>query len=387
MTRQWCKVGQRHYTCNRFQDHAMNARAPKPSAGSGPQGTPGVKSTSRRAGAAIPTTVTLAEVAAEAGVSASTVSRILNGTATVSENKKLAVDRAIAKLGFVPNPVARGLAGGRTMSVGVVTQTLDSPFYGVALRGIEEELDQAGYSPLFVSGHWNASEESRCIDMLRSRRVDGIIVLTGRLSDSALKQYAKEMPVLVTGRSLRGHNLFALNFDNVEGARQATQYLITLGHRRIAFISGVAEHPDAHERQRGYEAALAEAGIAFDPHLVAPGFFHEESGVQAMEQLLSSRHRFTAVFAANDQMALGACLALHRRGLKVPEDISVIGFDDLAASRFFLPPLSTVHHPAYELGQIAARSMLQMLSGEKPSARLPQPRVIPRESTAAAPRR
>ena len=273
------------------------------------------------------------------------------------------------------------------MSVGVVTQTLDSPFYGVALRGIEDELDPAGYCPLFVSGHWDPRTEQRCMDVLRSRRVDGIIVLTGRLSDGALKQCAKEMPVVVTGRSVRGSNLFALNFDNFEGARQATQYLLALGHRRIAFISGVAEHPDAVDRQRGYEAALSEAGIELDPHLMVPGFFHEESGVQAMEQLLGRRHRFTAVFAANDQMALGACLALHRRGLKVPQDVSVMGFDDLAASRYFLPPLSTVHHPAYELGQIAARTMLQLLARERPSVQLPAPRVIPRESTAALPRR
>jgi LacI family transcriptional regulator len=133
-----------------------------------------------------PGKVTLEMVAQAAGVSPSTVSRILNGTAVVAEEKRAAVDQAIATLGFVPNPVARGLAGGRTLSVGVITQTIDSPFYGLALRGIEEELGRAGYSPLFVSGHWNAAHEARCIDMLRSRRVDGVIVLTGRLSDAAL---------------------------------------------------------------------------------------------------------------------------------------------------------------------------------------------------------
>ena len=130
-------------------------------------------------------------VARLAGVSASTVSRILNGTAVVSGEKKQAVDEAIAQLGFVPNPVARGLAGGRTLSIGVVTQAIDSPFYGVALRGIEDELERAGYSSLFVSGQWNASEEARCIETLRARRVDGIIVLTGRLSDPALRTVAK----------------------------------------------------------------------------------------------------------------------------------------------------------------------------------------------------
>ena len=327
--------------------------------------------------------VTLSMVAKAAGVSSSTVSRILNGTAAVHESKSKAVHEAIAKLGFVPNPMARGLAGGRTLSIGVVTQAIDSPFYGVALRGIEDELDRAGYSPLFVSGHWNASEEARCIDMLRSRRVDGIIVLTGRLSDAALKATAKHLPVVATGRSLKAPNLFCLHFDNQLGARLATQHLISLGHRRIAFIAGNAEHPDANERLKGYQSALAEAGIAFDPELIGQGLFHEESGLLATERLLDTRRRFTALFAANDQMALGACLALHRRGLLIPGDVAVMGFDDLSISRYSTPPLSTIHHPAYELGQCAASAILGLLRGEKPSLQLPGPKVIARESTSA----
>ena len=324
---------------------------------------------------------TLQMVAKAAGVSASTVSRILNGTAVVSPEKKQAVDEAIASLGFVPNPVARGLAGGRTLSVGVVTQSIDSPFYGVALRGIEDELDRAGYSPLFVSGHWNASQEARCIEMLRSRRVDGIIVLTGRLSDAVLKQTAKALPVVATGRRLKAPNLFSLDFDNFEGARLATEHLISLGHRRIAFIAGNAEHPDANERLRGYRAGLQAAGIAYDAGLVVPGLFHEESGMLATHRLLDTRQRFTALFAANDQMALGACLALQRRSLRVPQDVSVMGFDDVSMARYSIPPLSTIHHPAYELGQGAAAAMLRLLRGEKPDFSLPGPRVVAREST------
>lgn len=334
------------------------------------------KSTTSRQGP-----VTLSMVAEAAGVSASTVSRILNGTAAVHESKSKAVHEAIAKLGFVPNPVARGLAGGRTFSVGVITQSIDSPFYGVALRGIEDELDRAGYSPLFVSGHWNATEETRCIDILRSRRVDGIIVLTGRLSDSALRTTARELPIVATGRKLKASNLFSLDFDNHLGAILATRHLISLGHQRIAFITGNSDHPDANERLSGYKAGLDEAGLSFDPNLVASGLFHEESGLLATERLLDERRRFTALFAANDQMALGACLALQRRGLRIPQDIAVMGFDDLSISRYSTPPLSTIHHPAYELGQGAAAAMLTLLRGEKPSFQLPIPRVIAREST------
>jgi len=325
--------------------------------------------------------VTLEMVAEHAGVSPSTVSRILNGTAVVSEHKRDAVNQAIAELGFVPNPVARGLAGGRTLSVGVVTQSIDSPFYGAALRGIEDELDKAGYSALFVSGHWNAAEEARCIDVLRSRRVDGIIVMTGRLSDQALRTCAKALPVVVTGRTLKAAGLFSLNFDNVGGARMATEHLIGLGHRRIACITGDPAHPDAIERLRGYANALADAGIAYEPGLVAQGQFHEESGRIAMEHLLESRQRFSAVFACNDQMAFGAALALHRRGLHVPDDLSLVGFDDLAGANYAIPPLSTVHQPGYELGRIAAGAMLQLLAGEKPGATIPAPQFVAREST------
>jgi LacI family transcriptional regulator len=330
--------------------------------------------------------VTLETVAQAAGVSPSTVSRILNGTAVVSDVKKQAVEEAIARLGFVPNPVARGLAGGRTLSVGVVTQAIDSPFYGVGLRGIEEELDAVGYSPLFVSGHWSAEQEARCIDVLRSRRVDGIIVLTGRLSDSALRACAKALPMVVTGRTLKAPGLFAMNFDNFQGGRLATHHLLALGHRRIAFIGGDPSHPDAVERHRGYRAALEAAGIAYEEDLVASGMFLPEGGAQAVEQLLAGPQRFTAIFAANDQMAYGAALALHRRRLRVPDDVSLIGFDDLPVSRYLNPPLSTVEHPAYEIGRLAATALLQLLRGEKPGVQVPPPRVIVRESSRHPPR-
>jgi LacI family transcriptional regulator len=322
-------------------------------------------------------------VAERAGVSPSTVSRILNGTAVVSDAKRAAVDEAIATLGFVPNPVARGLAGGRTLSIGVISQAIDSPFYGAALRGIEIELGAAGYSPLFMSGHWQADEEARCIDVLRSRRVDGLIVLTGRLADSALRAAARTVPVVVTGRTLKAPNLLSLDLDNREGARQATQHLLDLGHRRIAFIGGDPRHPDAIERLEGYRGALQAAGLEADPALQAAGDFSEQSGLLAAERLLDSGTTFSAIVTANDQMAYGALLGLHRRGLQVPRDVSLVGFDDLAGSTYMLPPLTTVHNPVQEIGQLAARAMLGLLAGERPSAAVPAPRLVVRESTRA----
>lgn len=324
--------------------------------------------------------VTIEQVAELAGVSPSTVSRILNRTAVVSVAKKMAVDEAVAQLGFVPNPMARGLAGGRTLSIGVVTQAIDSPFYAASLRGIEDVLDPAGYSPLFVSGRWDAQTEKRCIEILLSRRVDGIIVLTGRLTDASLKSFAQRVPVVVTGRSIKGRGLHSLDFDNLEGARQATQHLIECGHRNIAFISGDPPHPDAIQRLAGYRLALEQAGIAFDPDLLVKGAYSEASGVDAVSKLITARKKFTAVFAANDQMAIGALHGLHSHKLRVPEDVSLVGFDDLPSSLYALPPLTTVHHPAYDMGRLAAEAVLQLLDGVKPQQEVPRPRLVVRGS-------
>jgi LacI family transcriptional regulator len=334
--------------------------------------------------AATKSPVTLEMVAKLAGVSPSTVSRILNGTAVVSEAKRAAVLQATKTLGFVPNPLARGLAGGRTFSIGVVTQAIDSPFYGAALRGIEDELDPMGYSPLFMSAHWDPVAEARCLEVLRARRVDGIVVLMPRLSNLALQTCAQTLPVVVTGRELRGEQLFSLNFDNFTGALRATEHLLALGHTRIAFITGDEEHPDAFERQRGYRAALLAGGVDFDPELVVPGSYHEASGLNAVKRLIANKRPFTAIFAANDQMAAGAALGLFQHGLRVPDDVSLVGFDDLPTSVYATPPLSTIHQPAYELGRLAGASILQMIAGTQPTGALPLPELLVRGSSARA---
>jgi LacI family transcriptional regulator len=327
------------------------------------------------------TTVTLQMVADLAGVSSSTVSRILNGSAKVSAAKQQAVDAAIATLGFMPNPVARGLAGGRTLSIGVVTQAIDSPFYGEGLRGIEAVLGAAGYMPLFASGHWTAADEKKCVDLLLSRRVDGMIVFTGRLPDETLMQVARRVPTVVTGRQLSGPGLFSLNFANVEGARMATRHLIELGHRRIVHILGPREHADARERKEGYRRALKEAGIAYDASLVVQGDFSEAGGLKAVSHLMETRKDFSAIFAANDQTAYGAALGLYRRNLRVPDDVAVVGFDDLPGSQYSIPPLTTIRQPVYQLGELGAIAVLAMLRGEAPDGELPPPVLVTREST------
>jgi LacI family transcriptional regulator len=320
-------------------------------------------------------------VASAAGVSPSTVSRILNGTASVSADKRQAVDSAVQRLGFRPNPVARGLAGGRTLSIGVLTQTISSPFYGEALRGIEDELEPAGYIPTFVSGHWNERDETKALAALLARRVDGIIVLAGSLPNEALRKVARQLPMVVVGRDLQDPDLFSLNFDNHGGAFIATQHLLECGHRRIAFIAGDPQHADALERLAGYRKALAQARIPLDPALVLPGDFTEVGGLLAVNRLLDSHVQFTAIFAANDQTAIGAALGLYRRGMRIPDDVSLVGFDDLALARFATPPLTTVRQAVYEMGSHAALAMLSLMSGARPQLSLPPPQLVPREST------
>ena len=326
-------------------------------------------------------TVTLEMVAREAGVSPSTVSRILNGTARVRDSKVRAVEAAIAKLQFMPNPVARSLAGGKSMSVGVVTQAIDSPFYGVSLAAIEKGLLRAKYSPLFVSGHWREGDERRCVDHLLSRRVEGIILLTSRLPDAELINLARSVPLVVTGRRVDGERVYCLDEDSTMGARLATDYLIGQGHRRIAFISGPPDHPDALQRLDGYKAALAAGRIPFTKKLVAAGDYLESGGLAAINALLESRVQFTAVFAANDQTAYGAMLALHHHGLKVPQDVSVVGFDDLPTSAFMIPPLTTVHRFTDEIGEGAAEAMIDLIERRAPQARVSSPTLAIRDST------
>jgi LacI family transcriptional regulator len=320
-------------------------------------------------------------VAREAGVSASTVSRIINGTVNVSDGLKNAVDAAIAKFDFRPNAAARGLALGRTLTIGVVAQAIDSPFYGEGLRGIEACLRHRGYAPLFMSGNWADEDEDRCIREFTARGVDGIIVFAGRLGDAKLRSYAKEVPIVVTGRHLRAQGLFSLQIDDKHGAALAVRHLVELGHRRIAFITGSDNHPDALERLEGYKAALQEAQISFDPRLIATGDWHEDGGLRATLGLLDSGVEFTGLFCVNDQTAYGACLALFRKGLSIPRDVSVVGFDDLPSSAYRLPPLTSVRQSIGELGEQSAQAVLQLIAGQRPRI-APRPvELVVREST------
>jgi len=325
--------------------------------------------------------VTLAMVADAAGVSPSTVSRILTGHARVSDDKRVAVEEAIARLKYQPNVLARGLAQGRTLSIGVLMQDINSSFHAEALRGIEDELVGTGVVPLFASGHWNLQDELERMAHLLSRRVDGVIVLAGRLTDEQIRDYARRVPMVVTGRTLKDRNIASLRVDDFHGAQRATQHLIELGHRRIAHLAGPQDHADAVERLKGYRHALDKAGLPVDDGLVVCADLDEAGGARAIRQLLDAGQTFTAVFAANDRSACGARLALYQRNIGVPDDVSLIGFDDLPGSGYAIPPLSTIHRPVYELGQAAAAVLLKLIEGDRIRVSLPEPQLVAREST------
>lgn len=308
--------------------------------------------------------ITIHDIAREAGVSPSTVSRVLNGTVPVASTKRDAVLAVVEKMNYRPNVIAQGLARGRTAAIGVVTQSVASPFYGEILRGVEQGLLGTGYHSVFASGNWLTEQELAAFDLLSGRRVDGLVVLPGTISDEQLRRSAEELPLVVVGRRIAGLESQCLYIDDERAAYEATCYLIELGHQRIAHIAGPETHHDAVERRRGYLRALSEAGLPHDEQLLVAGDFTEQSGLLALQSLLSRNSLFTAIFAANDQMAYGARLGLYRHGIRVPEDISLIGFDDLISSAYTTPPLTTVRQPLIELGRAASEAVLALLNGQ-----------------------
>jgi LacI family transcriptional regulator len=330
-----------------------------------------------------PEPVTLMDVARAAGVSPSTVSRILNGTARVAPEKREAVEEAIRRLNFKPNLFARSLKTGITMTVGVLTQAIESQFYSRALKGIEMGLQGTGHSPIIVSGHWNAETDVESLRLLTSRRVDGLIILTGNIADSDVLSVAQQQPVVITERDLEGPNVRSIKLDQRRGGYLATQHLLALGHTRIAHLAGVDDRLDAQERYEGYLQAHRDAGVLPDPRSVVRGNFTDKGGYQAAQRLLDSGVQFSAIFCANDESALGARLALYQRGLRVPEDVSLVGFDDLPMCNYMTPPLTSVRQPVYEVGLFAAQTLLEMMGYPSEAVQMPPLELVVRQTTQA----
>lgn len=328
--------------------------------------------------------VTLEEVAREAGVSASTVSRYVTGKAKVKESKALLVRAAIDKLGYKPNAYARSLATGSSGIVGILTQDIASPFYSYALTGIERGLGDSGYLPLIVSGQWQSRDDSRVIELFLSRQVEAIIILGGDLADADLIALARQLPLAVLGRSLDLSRYGGASFslENRQAASQVVQFLVSRGHRRIGHIKGPVNHFDACERFAGYRDGLEECGIPYLESLVVQGDFHETSGLLGVQNLVRQHADMTAVFCGNDQMAYGARLGLYRMGLRVPEDMSLVGFDDLPGSAYTTPPLHSVSQPMREIGEHLARFIVARLNGTPAPEFKPRLQFTLRESVA-----
>jgi LacI family transcriptional regulator len=306
--------------------------------------------------------VTIRDIAGHAGVSVATVSRVLNNTVPVARAKRAAVMDAVEALGYRPNVVAQELARGHTQAVGILPQGISNPFYSRLLKGVEQGLRGSAYYPLFASGEQPA-EQASALDLLLTHRVEALILMGGHIPDDEVLAVAKRLPVVTIGRTIRGLERRCVRVENHEGAYKATRHLRDLGHTRIAHITGLPWHGDAVARLEGYVSALRDTGIEFDPALIVEGDFEEQSGLAGAEKLLQARVPFTAIFAGNDQMAFGAGLALFRRGVQVPRDVSLIGFDDQPSAAYTWPPLTTIRQPAVEMGFATARTILDELRG------------------------
>jgi len=328
-------------------------------------------------------TATVHEVARVAGVSAATVSRLLNGTAKVSDDKREAIEKAIKRLNYKPNVLAQNLKAGSSRTVGILTQSLVSGYFADAMAGVDDALQGTGYAPLIVSGHWHADEEAQRIELLIARRVDGLVILSGKLQDEQILALSQRVPIAAFGRDLRGPHAYGFCLDNYRGACAAVEHLVAHGHRDIAFICGPGDHQDALARLAGYRDTLAKHKIRRQARLVVPGDFSEAGGVAAVERLLASGTRFTAIFAANDLTAYGARLALYRRGISVPDEVSLVGFDDLHSSMYTTPPLTTVRQPLYDVGLRLGAVILGMIRKEPPGLEVPEPTLVVRESVRA----
>lgn len=324
------------------------------------------------------------DIAEHAGVSLATVSRVLNNTVPVARSKRAAVLKAVETLGYRPNVVAQELARGHTQAIGILPQGISNPFYSRILKGVEQGLRGSAYYPLFASGEQPA-EQTSALDMLLAHRVEALIFMGGHIPDDELITVARRLPVVTIGRNIRGLEQRCVRVENHEGAYKATRHLRDLGHARIAHITGLPWHGDAIARRAGYEKALVDTGVGVDPALVVEGDFEEQSGLAATEQLLKTGVRFTAIFAGNDQMAFGAGLALLRHGLRVPRDVSIIGFDDQPSAAYTWPPLTTIRQPAVEMGIATARALLDELRGRSFVQPTFHTDLVLRASTASPP--
>lgn len=312
--------------------------------------------------------ITIKDVAKAANVSITTVSRVLNNNFyAVNDETRERVKAVIDELRFVPNAMARGLHSDKTKSVGLIIQDISNPYYPGIVQGVENTAQKLGYSLILANAQRSRTRTVQYLEIMREKRVDGMILAGGGIVKDADAQNLFEsgdLRTVVIGKPTT--DCVSVRIDNQSAGRMACEYLIERGHRNIAMITGVANSNTASDREIGYHQALAAHGIEPRKKWVVRGNFVYEGGYAAIDKLpLAETPKITAIFAQNDLMAIGAINALQARGYRVPDDISVIGFDDIQLSSYFSPTLTTVQVPFFEMGRRAMEVLVKMLNGKR----------------------
>ncbi|MBL1098003.1 LacI family DNA-binding transcriptional regulator [Streptomyces coffeae] len=319
---------------------------------------------------------TLEEVAARAGVGRGTVSRVINGSPRVSDRTRVAVQRAVAELGYVPNRVARALAANRADAVALVipepeTRLFAEPYFSDIIRGVGAELADADLQ-LLLTLIRTPKERQRFADYLSAHRVDGVLLVSVHADDPLPDLLERiEIPAVLSGRRSAHESVPYVDSDNTGGARAAVEHLVERGRSTVATITGPLDMYAARCRLDGYRAALRAAGREADPALAVAADFTEEGGRRAMRELLNRRPGLDAVFAASDVMAAGARQVLREAGRRVPDDVALVGFEDSAVARHMDPPLTSVRQATEEMGRAMVRVLLDEIEGaaERTAAR------------------
>lgn len=303
---------------------------------------------------------TIYQVSELAGVSLATVSRVMNNNARVSEATRNKVLAAMAQLGYRPNSIAQSLASNRSNSVGILVSELHGPFYGEMLSGIENECRAAGKHVIIAAGHSEEASEKDGIEFLISRSCDALILHVEAVSDDYLiKLAAGSLPIVLINRFIPQLADNCISLDNELGGYLATKQLLQQGHTQLAYMAGPMWKSDAKDRYSGHLRAMAERGLHFNTALLAEGDFQDSSGSRCMQQLLAKGVPFSALVCANDEMAAGAMEVARDHGLQVPQDLSIVGFDNLILARYIYPKLTTIDYPIGEMGRMAARWVLK----------------------------
>lgn len=307
---------------------------------------------------------TIRDVARAANVGQATVSRVLNSSGYVKPETRERVLQAAKELGFTPNQVARSLVRKRTATVGLVIPDITNPFFPAVTRGVEDAASEAGFTVFLCNTDNDPVMEAQDVKKLRERMVDGLIFVgTTDRHDLVETLITEGVPVVITDRQLVDLDVDTVLVDNALGALAACRHLVELGHTRIAHAAGHSLTRTGRDRCAGYRMALEEAGLPYDEALVASGDFTLQSGYRVAQILLGRSPRPTAIFAANDLMAMGVLRAVFEAGLSVPDDLSVVGFDDIQLAGLVKPGLTTVRQPAYEMGRTAMNMLLERITG------------------------